>query len=73
VATKELRSYNNLKTDRITVSQKLKIPPAKAAAAAPEVRTDAAPAAPAQPAGNPVTVPEGATTPTNPAGGAVRL
>jgi LysM repeat protein len=32
---KELRQYNNLKTDRILVDQKLKIPPAPAKAAAP--------------------------------------
>lgn len=30
VSLKELRAYNNLKTDRITVNQKLKIPPAPA-------------------------------------------
>lgn len=32
---KELRQYNNLRTDRILVDQKLKIPPAPARAAAP--------------------------------------
>ena len=32
---KELRQYNNLKTDRILVDQKLKIPPAPAKAATP--------------------------------------
>lgn len=36
---KELRQYNNLRTDRILVNQKIKIPPTRPAAAAPPAGT----------------------------------
>jgi LysM repeat protein len=79
VTPRELRSFNNLKTDRITVNQKIKIPPAKAAAPAggagpgSNVIADPAPVAPSQPVTNPAPNPGPAVPPPAATGGPARL